>query len=108
MATIPQLDIPSSMSKPGPWVIQPINNFSDGDPSKWAAAPYRPISNDSYRVKIGSLWAEQKGIATPGKTILLRVISYHFGHVSIHLAVPYSPLSSIVRMMNECCWARIS
>ena len=78
MATIPRFDIPSQMNKPGPWVIQPISPSSDGDPSKWGAPPYRIISNDSYRVKIGSMWAEQKGIATPGKLAtpeaLLRVL----------------------------------
>jgi hypothetical protein len=68
MAGIPRLDIPSTMNKPGPWVIQPILTSSDGDPSRWGAPPYRAISNDAYRVKIGSMWAEHKGIATPGET----------------------------------------
>jgi hypothetical protein len=69
MATLPKLDIPSTINKPGPWVIQSINSSSDGDSSKWGAAPYRAISNDVYRVKIGSMWAEQKGIATPGELV---------------------------------------
>ena len=70
MATMPRFDIPSTMNKPGPWLVLPINPSSDGDPSKWGAPPYRAISNDAYRVKIGSMWAEQKAIATPGKTAL--------------------------------------
>jgi hypothetical protein len=70
MATMPRLDIPSTMNRPGPWVIQQVNHSSDGDPSKWARPPYRAISNDPYRVKIGSLWAEQKGTAIPGKIAL--------------------------------------
>ena len=73
MATIPRLDIPSTMNKPGPWVVQHINPSSDGSPSSWRGPPYRAISNDVYRVKVGKLWAEQKGIATPGKSARLRV-----------------------------------
>lgn len=75
MATFPQLDIPSMMNKPGPWVIQPINTSSDGNPSQWRPPPYHAISNDGYRVKLGSLWAEEKGIATPGKTAHACVVS---------------------------------
>jgi hypothetical protein len=67
MGTLPRLDIPSSMNRPGPWVMLHINTFSDGDASTWGSAPYRKITNDTYRVKIGGLWAEEKGLATPGK-----------------------------------------
>jgi hypothetical protein len=67
MGTLPQLDIPVSMNKPGPWELLNINTSSDGDSSTWGLAPYRKITNDTYRVKIGSLWAEEKGLATPGK-----------------------------------------
>lgn len=67
MATIPRFDIHASMIKPGPWVVLPINPSSDGHSSRWRPPPYKAVSNDSYRVKLGSLWAEHKGIATPGK-----------------------------------------
>ena len=67
MTTIPNLDIPSTMRKPGPWVMLFVGPISDGDESKWRPPPYRALSNDAYRVKIGSLWAEHQGIATKGK-----------------------------------------
>lgn len=70
MATIPQFDDPSTMNKPGPWVVQPINSSSDGSASKWPPPPHRAISHDDYRVKLGRLWAEEKGIAVPGKIAL--------------------------------------
>jgi hypothetical protein len=75
MATLPQLDIPSSMNRPGPWVILNIRTSSDGDASARPPAPYRVISNDPYRVKIGGLWAEQQGLATPGKMTHAWIIS---------------------------------
>ena len=81
MATLPHLDIPSTMRKPGPWIVQHINPSSDGQASTWAAPPYRAISNDPYRVKIGSLWAEEKGNATAGKEVRFPIISKTFAHI---------------------------
>ncbi len=83
MATLPHLDIPSTMRKPGPWIIQHINPLSDGQASTWGAPPYRAISSDPYRVKIGSLWAEEKGIATAGKEARLSIISKTFSVVTL-------------------------
>lgn len=82
MATLPQLDVHSSMRKPGPWIIQNINPLSDGQASTWGAHPYRAISNDSYRVKVGSLWAKEKGIATAGKEARFPTISKILAHIS--------------------------
>lgn len=76
MATMPRLDVPSTMNKPGPWVVQPINPLSDGDPSKWKPPPYRAISNDAYRVKIGAMWAEHKGLGTAGKWLCISLHSF--------------------------------
>lgn len=81
MATLPLLEIPSTMRKPGPWIVQHINPSSDGQASAWPAPPYRAISNDSYRVKIGSLWAEEKGIATAGKEVRSPIISKTLAYI---------------------------
>lgn len=70
MATMPHFDVPSTLTKPGPWVVLPINASSDGDPETLRDPPYRAISNDSYRIKIGAMWAEKKGIATDGESAL--------------------------------------
>jgi hypothetical protein len=41
--------------------ILPINNFSDGDPSKRPTSEgYSPSSSDVYEHKIGALWAKAR------------------------------------------------
>lgn len=52
-------------------VIIPINQGSDGDPSKWpvASVKLQAVNDDeSFRIRVGNLWQRDRGGVEPGNS----------------------------------------
>ncbi len=56
-----------TIGKKGVWKVRHINEYSDGDPSKWPGRPqYRPSSEERYLWQLAKAWVNKDGLAQPG------------------------------------------